>query len=81
MTCPAAPADTPVTREQAIEIARKEVSFPPDTIEATLVQSDERRVWRVTFRGRLPGQPPGLFETRIVDVDAESGAVVSVART
>jgi uncharacterized membrane protein YkoI len=81
VTCPAVPADARVTREQAIEIARKEVSFQPDTVEAALDRSGERPVWRVTFRGRLPGQPPGLFETRIVEVDAESGDVVSIART
>jgi hypothetical protein len=34
-----------------------------------------------SFRGRLPGQPPGLFETMIVEVDALSGNVVSIART
>jgi hypothetical protein len=35
----------------------------------------------VTFRGRLPGQPPDLFETVIVEVDRLSGEVVSVGRT
>ena len=33
------------------------------------------------FRGRLPGRPPGLFETMIVEVDSDNGEVVSVART
>lgn len=81
VTCPAVPADARITREQAIEIARTEVSFQPDTVEATLDRSGERPLWRVTFRGRLPGQPPGLFETRIVEIDADSGAIVSIART
>ena len=31
--------------------------------------------------GRLPGQPPGLFETMVVEVDADSGEVVSISRT
>ena len=73
--------ESQVTREQAIEIARQEVSFEPESTEAVLTTSDEREVWRVIFRGRLPGQPPGLFETMVVEVDANSGEVVSIVRT
>jgi uncharacterized membrane protein YkoI len=80
LACPAGDGSQ-ITREQAIAIAQKEVSFQPDSVEALLSTSNERPVWRVTFRGRLPGQPPGLFETTIVEVDANSGAVVSVGRT
>ena len=74
VTCPAGPIDSQLTRDQAIDIARQEVSFEPESIEAELSTSDARAVWRVTFRGRLPGQPPGLFETMIVEV-------VSIGRT
>jgi uncharacterized membrane protein YkoI len=89
VACPAGPPESPtareqaieVTREQAIEIARQEVSFQPDSVEAVLSKSRERPVWRVTFRGRLPGQPPGLFETMIVEVDAYNGSVLSISRT
>ena len=81
VACPAGPTDSQITREQAIDIARQEVSFNPESVEAELSTSDERTVWRVTFRGRLPGQPPGLFETMVVDVDASSGEVVSIGRT
>jgi uncharacterized membrane protein YkoI len=80
-TCPAGPVESRITRDEAIEIARREVSFQPDSVEAVLSESNERTVWRITFRGRLPGQPPGLFETMIVEVDALSGNVVSIART
>jgi len=34
----------------------------------------------VTIRGRLPGQPPELFETRIFEIDRRTGVIVSVAR-
>ena len=81
LACPAGPVESQVTREQAIEIARQEVSFQPDSVDAVLSTSEERPVWRVTFRGRLPGQPEGLFETIIVEVDASSGEVVSIGRT
>ena len=81
VTCPAGPVESHVTRAQAIEIARQEVSFEPESTDAVFTTSDERDVWRVTFRGRLPGQPPGLFETMVVEVDADSGEVVSIART
>ncbi len=79
--CPAGPVESEISREQAIEIARQEVSFEPDSVDAVLSTSATRPVWRVTFRGRLPGQPEGLFETLIVEVDAGSGDVVSISRT
>jgi uncharacterized membrane protein YkoI len=81
VACPVSPVEPQITREQAIEIARQEVSFQPDSIEAVLSESGERPLWRVTLQGRLPGQPPGLFETVIVEVDARSGDVVSISRT
>ena len=81
MACPAGPLESQISREQAIEIAREEVSFQPDSIEAVLFESRGRPLWRVTFRGRLPGQPPGLFETAIIEVDARSGDIVSISQT
>ena len=82
-TCASRPLVEPrVTEAQAIEIARHEVSFEPDTVDAVLSEDEPgRSVWRVTLRGRVPGQPPGLFETVIVDVDADTGDVVKIART
>ena len=70
-----------ISRERAIEIARAQVSFHPDSIKAVRTTSGARAVWRVTFRGRLPGQPPLLFETIVVEVDRHSGEVVSIARS
>ena len=75
------PSEAEITRDRAIEIARQQIAFQPDSTEATRTTSNGKRVWRVTFRGRLPGQPPGLFETAIVEVDRSSGEIVSVART
>ena len=71
-TCPG-PSQAEISRERAIEIARPHVTFQPDSIEAERATSAGRAVWRVTFRGRLPGQPPLLFETIIVEVDRNSG--------
>jgi len=81
VACPVGPVESQLTREQAIEIARQEVSFQPESVEAVLSESKGRPVWQVTFRGRLSGQPPGLFETMIVEVDAYSGDVVNISRT
>ena len=81
LTCPVGPVASEITREQAVEIAQREASFQPDSVEAVLAEAEGRSVWRVTFRGRLTGQPPGLFETLIVEIDAGSGEVVSIART
>ena len=70
-----------LSRERAIEIARQQVSFDPSTIEARKGTSGSTPIWRITLRGRLPGQPPMLFETRVVEIDRRTGAVVSMART
>jgi len=79
-TCPDS-SQAEISRERAIEIARSHVSFEPDSVDAVAVTAAGRDVWRVTFRGRLPGQPPGLFETAIIEVDRRSGEIVSIART
>lgn len=79
-TCEA-PSSKEITRERAIAIARSQVSFQPDNVDAVRATSAGVAVWRVTFRGRLPGQPPLLFETLIVDVDRRTGAVISLTRT
>ena len=78
--CRSTPAGTEITRERAIEIARADLKFTPTSIDARRAVSGSRPVWRVEFRGRLPGQPPMLFETRIVEVDRANGAIVSVTR-
>ena len=70
-----------INRGRAVEIARPHVSFQPDSIEAERATSAGRPVWRVTFRGRLPGQPPLLFETIVVEVDRRNGKVVSIAQS
>jgi hypothetical protein len=73
--------DTPagITRERAIEIARHEIRFDATSVEADRVTADGVTVWRVTLKGRLPDQPPGLFETRIFDIDVQSGKIVSAS--
>ena len=81
ITCPGPSPVQEISRERAIEIARPHVSFQPDSVEAERATSAGRAVWRVTFRGRLPGQPPPLFETILVEVDRHSGEVVSIARS
>lgn len=81
VTCPGPSLVPEINRERAIEIARAYVSFQPDSIEAVRTTSGARAIWRVTFRGRLPGQPPLLFETIIVEVDRQSGEIVSIARS
>ena len=69
-----------ISRERAVEIARLQAPFPPDTIQADRTFSGARPVWRVTLRGRLAGQPPGLFETAVIEIDRRSGEIVSLTR-
>jgi Peptidase propeptide and YPEB domain len=75
------PSPQEISRERAIEIAQPHLSFQPDSTEAERASAGARPVWRVTFRGRLPNQPPGLFETAIVEVDRQTGEIVSISRT
>jgi hypothetical protein len=70
-----------ITRDRALDIARSQVTFQASSLDAVKVSVKGRPIWRVTIRGRLPGQPPELFETRIVEIDRVSGAIVSVARS
>jgi hypothetical protein len=76
----AGPSPVEISSDRAIDVARSHVSFVPDMIDVVRATSSSRAVWRVTFKGRLPGQPPGLFEIAIVEVDRVSGEVVSVGR-
>jgi hypothetical protein len=73
---------TEISRERAIEIARAEVRFSADSVEAVQVRSEvpgNPTVWRVTFKRRLPDAPPGLFDMRIVEIDVRTGRIVSVS--
>jgi hypothetical protein len=77
----ARPLASEITRERAMDIARSQVTFQVSRIDAVKESVKGRPIWRVTIRGRLPGQPPELFETRIVEIDRVSGAIVSIARS
>jgi Peptidase propeptide and YPEB domain len=67
-----------ISRERAIEIARQEVRETTDTVEAIQTTTQGRVIWRVTFKRRLLDAPPGLFETRIVEIDAGTGELIGV---
>ena len=73
---------TAISRERAIEIARAEIRFSADSVEAVQVRSEapgNPSVWRVTFKRRLPDAPPGLFHVHIVEVDVRTGEIVSIS--
>jgi hypothetical protein len=72
---------TEISRDRAVDIARSQVTFVPSSVEAVKASASGHRVWRVTIRGHLPGQPPELFETRVFEIDRVTGAIVSVARS
>ena len=77
--CDPVGSQTQISRDRAIEIARKDITFKPDSVDAVQTTVEKRPVWRVTFKGRLPDQPPGLFETVSVDIDARTGEIVSAS--
>lgn len=79
MACaPTAPAENELEEAAAVEIARQEVSFEPQTVKTERLVEEGRKVWRVTFRGE-PGPPP-LVPIMIVTLDRMTGEVVSLAR-
>ena len=78
--CPDRTTESGIDRDAAIAIAVGQVSFEPDRVEAEEGEAEGRPTWRVRLEGRLPGQPPGLFESLVVDIDQETGAVLSLAR-
>ena len=80
-TCLGPSVQPEISEARAIEIARAQISFQPDSIAAQRESMNGRPVWQVTLRGRLPGQPPGLFETAIVAIDRRTGEIVTISRT
>jgi hypothetical protein len=80
IACAHQPRAGELTRERAIATARAQVRFEPFEIDARRTRADGRRIWRVILKGRLPGQPPMLFETAVVEIDAVTGSLVSVAK-
>jgi hypothetical protein len=81
IACAHPPRTTEITRDRAIALARTQVKFEPFEVKARRTRTHGRAVWRVELKGRFPGQPPMLFETAVVEIDAVSGGVVSVAKT
>ena len=79
--CRSAAQAVEIPRGRAVAIARRELTFEPSSTQVRKTESGSRPVWRVEFRGRLPGQPPMLFETRVIEVDRITGAIVSVTRS
>jgi hypothetical protein len=72
---------TELSRDRAITIAKTQVRFDPFDVTADRMRTSGGTVWRVVLKGRLPGQPPMLFETVVVEIDAITGSVLSVAKT
>lgn len=70
-----------ISEERAIEIAAAQVKWKPFDVGARRATSNGRQIWRVIMKGRLPGQPPLLFETSIVELDARTGEIVSISKT
>ena len=75
------PHATEVSRERAIAIARTQIRFEPFDVTARRTRVSGRPAWRVVLKGRLPDQPPMLFETAVVEIDASTGLVLSVSKS
>ena len=80
LSCPGGSVEPRVDEAQAVDIARRQVLFEPETVETEMLADQQPPVWHVTLRGRLPGQSVFQFETATVRVDAVSGDVLGVDR-
>jgi hypothetical protein len=66
-----------VSSQEAIEIAKREVPFEPDGVQVKNVPRSlqQRRVWAVSL---YTGTAVAPRQCRLVEVDAESGAVIVI---
>lgn len=77
-SCAPRQAGREITREQAIEIARKHVQFEVKRTEAEQATEENRAVWRVTFYGEPIGPSHPMGEVSFVVIDRITGEVVSL---
>ena len=78
--CPGGVPEPQVDEQQAVAVALRQVLFEAESIEAELAAEADPPVWRVTLRGRLPGQSVFEFEEATVTVDAVTGDVIGVGQ-
>jgi uncharacterized membrane protein YkoI len=69
-----------ISKDEAVEIAREEVSFAPDGIQIRSVPRGvpQRRVWAVSF---YTGEATAPERVAVVQVDSETGEVLNVRET
>jgi hypothetical protein len=73
-TCGSSEPD--VSQEEAIEIAKEEIEFEPRDVQVrNIPRGFEERSWMVSLYTGTPTRPQ---ECRVVEIDAESGDVITV---
>ena len=67
-----------ISKEEAIEIARDEITWKPDGVQVRNVGQGipARRIWAVSL---YDGRPTRPVKATIVEVDAETGKVLEVS--
>ena len=81
VACASAGGQPAITRDRAIAIARAQVKWEPFEVDARRATSNGVPIWRITLKGRLPGQPPPFVESSVVEIDAATGQILSVSKT
>lgn len=76
-----APGDPEIGRDEAVELAREHVDFEVRSVDAERSTEQGRPVWRITFRGRPPGEGNAMGEVVIVVLDRRTGELVSLAQS
>lgn len=70
-----------IGEEEAVETAREHVDFEVRSVDAEKTTEQGRPVWRITFRGRPPGEGNAMGEVVIVILDRTTGELVSLAQS
>lgn len=68
-------------RQEAVDRAREYVDFEVRSVDAEKSMDQGRPVWRITFRGRPPGEGNAMGEVVIVVLDRRTGELVSLAQS
>jgi hypothetical protein len=77
--CASQNAGKEISRERAIEIARQNIHFEPDRIEAVKDAEEGRPVWRVTFyKSSREVSSTHLGQVSFVVLDRKTGEIVSL---
>lgn len=74
-------AATGISKQAAIDIARKQFDFAPLETEVEAVKEAGKDAWKVTLRGHPPGPKSPIGQFGEVVIDRETGDILSLSQS